>query len=435
MQGFNKVNLRGYTPNELGKIDMNIESMKVVKQSYDIRQHTSRSGEISYTLYDNHTKIGEIKPYVRSDYESYPGRYYESKPYRYTMITDDARQTECPLTELLIESTGLSAEQFAEKMGRTIDYDQNGINLIFEPTYGWNEQSFTKKLVGLTNNLSIDVEMDEQVKWDGAHQLDKTSTWSGTLTFGTDLKSETKTIHKTREVEDITTSELIDTINTFQMKYCGTQPKWPHELKMQNTLREEIFTNCTMNDIREFDKIEEIKQICFAHSDITVDEDGWYNIKNPDGSECSVWQDTSWDQFEWVVSRDIEQMRYNTFEQALVDGVGLKGGLMGDLFNEKVGEPSETERFQLSLKLATYYNDVEHYYPTIYGSDEDTIVSIKLHDHGYWIGQMVNNQTGERMLYNTPNIDAVIDDIVTRQNQLEQTEPNWDFAKEDGMQQ
>lgn len=434
MQGFNKVNLRGYTPSELDKIDMNVEIMKVVEQLYDIRQHTSRSGEMSYTLYDNYTKVGEIKPYVRTDYESYPGRYYEPKPYRYILVTNDEQRIERPLTEILIESTGLSAEQFAEKMGRTIDYDQNDMNLIFEPVYGWNEQSFTKKLVGLTDNLSIDVEMDEPINSDGTRQLDKSSTWSGTLTFGIDLKGEAKTIHEIREVEDITTSELIDTINSFQMKRCGTQPEWPCELKVQNTLRDEIFTNCTTNDIREFDKIAEIKKICFAHSDITVDEDGWYNIKNPDGSECSVWQDTSWDQFEWVVSRDTDQTRYNTFEQALVDGAGLKGGLMGDLFSKKVGEPNETERFQPSLKLATYYDDVEHYYPTIYGSDEDTVVSIKLHDHGYWIGQMVNNQTGERTLYNTPDIDAVIDDIVTRQNQLEQTEPNWDFTDEQDMQ-
>lgn len=434
MQGFNKVNLRGYTPSELDKIDMNIEVMKVAEQLYDIRQHTSRSGEISYALYDNYTKVGEIKPYVRTDYESYPGRYYEAKPYRYILVTNDEQRVERPLTEILIESTGLSAEQFAENMGRTIDYDQNDMNLIFEHVYGWNEQSFTKKLVGLTDNLSIDVEMDEPIKNDGAHQLDKINTWSGTLAFGIDLKGEAKTIHEIREVEDITTSELIDTINAFQTKHCGTQPKWPCELKVQNTLRDEIFTNCTMNDIREFDKIDEIKKICFAHSDITVDEDGWYNIKNPDGSECSMWQDTSWDQFEWVVSRDTDQTRYSTFEQALVDGAGLKGGLMGDLFSKKFGEPNETERFQLSLKLATYYDDVEHYYPTIYGSDEDTVVSIKLHDHGYWIGQMVNNQTGERMLYNTPDIDAVIDDIVTRQNQLEQTEPNWDFTDEQDMQ-
>lgn len=39
-----------------------------------------------------------------------------------------------------------------------------------------------------------------------------------------------------------------------------------------------------------------------------------------------------------------------------------------------------------------------------------------------------------RTLYNIPNVDAVIDDIVMRRYQLEQSEPNWDFVDTHGVQ-
>lgn len=177
----------------------------------------------------------------------------------------------------------------------------------------------------------------------------------------------------------------------------------------------------------------------------------------------------------YELATDGKFMCTDTFEQALVEGLYLEMGRINIAVDKMVAQDVDPELNQkgydgVKLKYATTAgkyrrgcgDKLEKYGAKITGQGGGMDVHLKW-DGGYWRGYAANTETNEVIGYNTLNLKSILEDITDLQNngvqRLSQThkdyrrfntpdrfdayieeiqntkEPDWNFAKEDGMQQ
>lgn len=243
------------------------------------------------------------------------------------------------------------------------------------------------------------------------------------------------------------------------------------------TIDERMMTNFTLEALTSTSINQLVYEACMEHAiydGVELHEDGKV-LRLRDASDNKLIEIKLDTDGTYELVRGCKRVRTDTFEQALTEGLYLNSGRVIPLVNDIVAQGVDPELNQdnyngVKLRYATtvkrYLNryengeTVERYCAEITGIGRDMDIHLKL-DNGYWMGYADNKDTNEVVLYNTQDLKSILEDITSLQNSETQRqtytdmrhfntperfdayiegiqntkEPNWDFAKEDGMQQ